>query len=61
MENKKITGDEPENEGPVELVIMVRKWTSTMKYPCPQCNSKVGMPDYLCTKCNIKLKPKMQM
>jgi len=44
-----------------EVKINVRAWTAKMKYPCPRCGKKVGMPDYICTACNIKVKPVMQM
>lgn len=40
--------------------MFVRKWRNTDKYPCPKCGAKLGMPDYKCEKCNIKLKLKMQ-
>lgn len=44
-----------------EVVEMfVRKWRNTDKYPCPKCGTKLGMPDYKCEKCNVKLKLKMQ-
>lgn len=49
-----------EKQEPVELSIIVRSWKKTDKYPCPECGKKLGMPDYTCTKCNIKLKPKLQ-
>jgi hypothetical protein len=44
-----------------EIVEMfVRKWRNTDKYPYPKCGAKLGMPDYKCEKCNVKLKLKMQ-
>jgi DNA-directed RNA polymerase subunit RPC12/RpoP len=44
-----------------EIVEMfVRKWRNTDKYPCPKCGSKLGMPDYKCEKCSVKIKLKMQ-
>lgn len=39
---------------------IVKKWTIKDKYPCPKCGTKLGMPNYICTQCNIKLKVKMQ-
>ena len=30
------------------------------KEVCPKCGAKLGMPDYKCEKCNVKLKLKMQ-
>lgn len=50
----------PEKQEPTELVIMVKSWRNTDKYPCPSCGKKVGMPTYTCEPCDIKLKPKMQ-
>lgn len=45
---------------PVELTIIVKKWTIKDKYPCPQCGNKLAYPNYICEADNIKLKPKMQ-
>lgn len=42
------------------IEMFVRKWRNTDKYPCPKCCKKLGMPDYKCEKCNVKLKLKMQ-
>ena len=42
------------------IEMFVRKWRNTDKYPCPKCDSKLGMPDYKCEKCNVKIKLKMQ-
>jgi hypothetical protein len=49
-----------EDVPPVELTIVVRKWTIKDKYPCPQCGKKLAYPNYLCEADNIKLKPKVQ-
>ena len=35
-------------------------WRRTDKYPCPKCGKKLGMPDYKCNPCNLKLKLKMK-
>ena len=42
-----------------EVVISIKSWRNTDKYPCPKCEKKLGMPDYTCKDCNIKLKPVM--
>lgn len=38
---------------------IVKSWRNTDKHPCPKCGKKLGMPDYLCKKCNVKLKLRM--
>lgn len=38
----------------------VSSWRNTDKHPCPKCGAKLGMPDYKCEKCNVKLKLKMR-
>jgi len=44
-----------------EIVEMfIKKWKNTDKFPCPKCGKKLGMPDYKCDKCNVKLKLKMK-
>lgn len=37
----------------------VYSWSLTDKHECPKCSKKLGMPDYECTACNVKLKLKM--
>lgn len=39
---------------------IVSSWRNTDKHPCPKCGKKLGMPDYECKKCNLKLKLKMR-
>lgn len=36
--------------------VKVRSWRNSDKYPCPKCSGGLGMPDYTCKKCNIKLR-----
>lgn len=43
-----------------EHIIQVKSWKRTDKYPCPKCGQKVGMPDYTCKPCDLKIKPVMQ-
>ena len=45
---------------PTEVNITVSSWRNTDKYPCPNCGAKLGMPDYTCEPCNIKIKPKVK-
>ena len=35
-------------------------WRKSDKHPCPKCGAKLSSPDYICEKCNVKLKLKMQ-
>jgi len=67
MEHKMLNNQESAQLGigavsnSTEIVEMfVRKWKHTDKYPCPKCGAKLGMPDYKCDKCNVKLKLKMR-
>ncbi len=43
-----------------EIEKIVGGWKNTSKYPCPECGKKLGMPEYKCDKCNLKLKIKVQ-
>jgi len=45
-----------EGTEPIELVINIKSWKSTDKYPCPKCGKRIRTP-YLCVPCNIKIKP----
>jgi|TARA_R110000744_G_scaffold251755_1_gene367628 predicted RNA-binding Zn-ribbon protein involved in translation (DUF1610 family) len=38
----------------------VTSWRNKDKHPCPKCGKKLGMPEYKCDPCNVKLKLKMQ-
>lgn len=42
---------------PTQIILSVKSWRNTDKYPCPVCNKKLGMPTYTCTDCNVKVKP----
>jgi hypothetical protein len=42
---------------PVVIVLSVKSWRNTDKYSCPMCEKKLGMPDYTCKDCNVKVKP----
>ncbi len=46
-------------EEPKIIIINVKKWENTDKYPCPICGNELGMPTYTCEKCNVKVKPVM--
>lgn len=46
---------ESENNKTENIEMFVRKWENTDKYPCPKCGEKLGIPDYKCEKCNVKL------
>jgi len=63
MENNdelfKGTLDELNKLSPEVVVISVKSWRNTDKYECPKCGTKVGMPTYTCTDCNVKIKPVM--
>lgn len=41
------------------VVITVKSWRNTDKYPCPKCKKQIGMPTYICEPCNVKIKPVM--
>jgi len=38
----------------------VSSWRNSDKHPCPRCGNKLGMPEYKCEPCNLKLKLKMR-
>ncbi len=54
------TLDALNNLYPEVVEMKIKNWRNTDKYPCPKCGTQLGMPSYLCEKCNVKLKLKMQ-
>ena len=38
----------------------ISSWRKKDKYPCPKCGKKLGMPEYKCVPCNLKIKLKMR-